>query len=407
MPTVFILQNILFWDIIWFMNKPTLIDLFCGAGGLSHGFAQAGFSVLAGLDHDDDSLITFEANHRNSRAMNVDLAKARSEIVAQELGIKSGAVDCIVGGPPCQGFSKNRAFRHQNGVYVDDARNYLYQSFFKYVAFFRPKVVVIENVPELLIKADGTFRDAISENFVKLGYNCDAKVVNASEFGVPQVRKRAIFIAGREGQKVPFPQPTTRPGKRPGQRTPSSRNKPQQLLLVNESGLPVGPSVWDAISDLYGKYADDLHGESVYTTEPCSLYQHDRRRNQETVRNHFPWKLTDRQLQRIRLLKEGQGQLHLPPELQTKNGYGSAYRRLQSDAQALTLTTWMFHPGSGMFTHPFADRVLTIREAGRIQSFQDSFTFSGSYHSQCRQIGNSVAPLMAQELAKAILAVLH
>jgi DNA (cytosine-5)-methyltransferase 1 len=112
-------------------------------------------------------------------------------------------------------------------------------------------------------------------------------------------------------------------------------------------------------------------------------------------------------MSRIRLLGEGEGQLHLPPELQTKEGYGSAYRRMQADAQALTLTTWMFHPGSGMFTHPKDDRVVTIREAARLQSYQDDFVFTGRYHSQCRQVGNSVAPLMAMNLAGAISAAIQ
>lgn len=170
--------------------------------------------------------------------------------------------------------------------------------------------------------------------------------------------------------------------------------------------LPPGPTVWDAISDLHGTYAEGLNSPSEYATAPASMYQSARRDSQTMVKNHFPWALTDRQLQRIRLLGQGQGQLHLPKELQTADGYGSAYRRLQADAIALTITTWMFHPGSGMFTHPYEDRVVTIREAARLQSFQDRFEFFGRYHSQCRQVGNSVAPLVAKSLALSIMEVL-
>jgi DNA (cytosine-5)-methyltransferase 1 len=168
----------------------------------------------------------------------------------------------------------------------------------------------------------------------------------------------------------------------------------------------VGPTVWEAISDLQGIYADTLNESCNYAKEPQTDFQAQRRNGVNKVSNHFPWKLSERQLQRIRLLSEGQGQAHLPKELQTADGYGSAYRRLQSTAQALTITTWMFHPGSGMFTHPFEDRVITIREAARIQSFQDDFTFFGKYHSQCRQVGNSVAPLVAKRIALSILQVL-
>jgi DNA (cytosine-5)-methyltransferase 1 len=170
---------------------------------------------------------------------------------------------------------------------------------------------------------------------------------------------------------------------------------------------PQGATVWDAIGDLHGKYAKTLEGACGYARKPATDYQRERRGDLVEVHNHFPWPLRERQLRRIRLLGEGEGQLHLPPELQTKEGYGSAYRRMQADAQALTLTTWMFHPGSGMFTHPKEDRVVTIREAARLQSYQDDFVFTGRYHSQCRQVGNSVAPLMAMNLAVAISAAIQ
>ncbi len=390
------------------MERPTLIDLFCGAGGLSHGFEQAGFSILAGIDSDEDSLKTFQLNHPESFALKSDMQEVSPENLAQHLELKPGVLDCLVGGPPCQGFSKNRAFRHQNGVFVDDPRNHLYWLFFSFVDYLRPKTVVLENVPEILTKAQGHFQEAVFDTFHKLNYTVQAQVLDASLFGVPQKRRRAFFIAVRDKHShVTFPKATYLPGRRPTRRTPHSVDYAQQdattsmgTVLPGFVSLPIGPSVWDSISDLGGVYADALQEWSDYAKEPQTIYQKERReRSFGRVKNHFPWKLTDRQLQRIRLLKEGQGQLHLPKELQTKNGYGSAYRRIQSDAQALTITTWMFHPGSGMFTHPFEDRVITIREAARLQSFQDYFVFLGRYHSQCRQVGNAVAPLVAKNLA--------
>jgi DNA (cytosine-5)-methyltransferase 1 len=396
------------------MSQPTVIDLFCGAGGMSHGFAQAGFRVLAGVDHDDDSLATFGANHPGSQAIKADIEKLSPQELAAQLGVKPGELDCLVGGPPCQGFSRNRAFRHKDGTFVDDPRNQLYQHFFRFVEYLRPKVVVIENVPEILIKsnANGHFREAVDELFEEQKYRAISGVLNAAEYGVPQWRRRAFFIAGREHQKVMLPEPTTRPGPRAGRRTPQSAQRieskkvVQQQLNLSLLELEAGPTVWDAIGDLCGVYASDLTGTCRYASDPFSAYQKERRNGSGEVRNHFPWKLSDRQLQRIRLLREGQGQLHLPVELQTKQGYGSAYRRLQSDAQALTITTWLFHPGSGMFTHPFEDRVITIREAARLQSFQDDFVFFGRYHSLCRQVGNAVAPLVARNIAQTVRAML-
>ena len=394
------------------MSEPTTVDLFCGAGGISHGFEQAGFAVLAGIDNDADSLATFQINHPSSRTLCADLSAEPPATIGELLTLRRGELDCLAGGPPCQGFSRNRAFRHHNGSFVDDPRNHLYWHFFEYVAFLRPRTVLVENVPEILIKEDGFFRDAVFEKFHRLGYSADAHVLNAADYGVPQRRRRAFFLASRDTAPPSFPLALTRPGRRAGRRTPSSPefygdDRSPSLCLPLFEPLPEGPSVWDAISDLFGSYAAELSGKAPYATPPNTTYQRERRGCSSEICNHFPWPLTSRQLERVRHLSQGQGVLHLPDHLQTKSGYGSAYRRLQADAQALTITTWMFHPGSGMFTHPHEDRVLTIREAARLQSFQDCFVFAGRYHSQCKQVGNSVAPLVAKAIAESVRAALN
>ena len=388
-------------------SPPTLVDLFCGAGGISHGFEGAGFRVLGGVDFNADSIATFSRNHTGARGICSDLSQVSGKQLAEELDLKPGSVDCVAGGPPCQGFSRNRAFRHKDGKFVDDPRNHLYWHFFEFVEYLRPKTVVMENVPEILIKANGFFREVVFERFRSMGYAVNAEVLNAAEYGVPQRRKRAIFLAGCDGMKISFPRPTHRLGAKPGRRTPSSKGllkpttAPTEPLALFKLA-PQGPSIWDAIGDLHGEYAETLDGSSRYAGESETEYQRDRRGSMCEVENHYPWPLSERQLRRIRLLREGEGQAHLPEKLQVKGGYGSAYRRMQADAQALTLTTWMFHPGSGMFTHPKDDRVVTIREAARLQSFQDEFVFTGHYHSQCRQVGNAVAPLVAMNLAQAV-----
>ena len=387
-------------------NPPTLVDLFCGAGGISHGFQQAGFRVVAGVDSDGDSLQTFAENHAGARVVQADLATLPPKDLALAIGVRPGAVDCLAGGPPCQGFSRNRAFRHVNGQFVDDPRNHLYWNFFEYVGYVRPRIVLLENVPEILIKADGHFREAVFERFRRLGYDADARVLNAADFGVPQRRRRAFFLARSDGHAVRFPDAVTLPAAGPGRRTPSSREFLGTRADAGQPTLierPIGPTVWDAIGDLHGRYAESIDDEIEYSSAALTRFQIERRNSSHDVRNHFPWPLSERQLRRIRLLGQGEGQLHLPKELQTADGYGSAYRRLQADAQALTITTWMFHPGSGMFTHPIDDRVITIREAARLQSFQDDFVFFGRYHSKCRQVGNAVAPLVARSLALSIL----
>ena len=390
------------------MRQPILVDLFAGGGGLSHGFEQAGFIVGAGVDSNAMALATFALNHPHGRTIEADLAITPPDQLADLVGIAPGEIACLVGGPPCQGFSRNRAFNHVNGVFVEDTRNDLYWRFFEYVAYWRPSTVVLENVPEILTRKDGVFHAAILERFHRLGYAVEAKVLNAAEFGVPQSRHRAFFIAGRDRQRIPFPSPTTTPGPRAGHRTPTSseyafaKPRTQPTLPLGDS-VPLGPTVWDAIGDLCGVYADTLYTTCAYSTDPQNPYQAARRWAGHSVTNHFPWNMSTHQLSRMIQLGQGEGVLHLPAELRPKSSYGSAYRRLQADAQALTLTTFLFHPGSGMFTHPYENRVLTIREAARLQSFQDSFQFRGRYHEQCRQVGNAVAPLVAFHLAKAIL----
>ena len=183
-------------------DPPTLIDLFSGAGGISHGFEQAGFRVVAGVDCDADSVTTFRRNHALARGLHADLADISPADLCRDLGIQPGALDCIAGGPPCQGFSRNRAFRHRDGVFVDDPRNHLYWHFFEFVDHLRPKTVVMENVPEILIKANGFFREAVTERFLNMGYSVTARVLNAAEYGVPQRRRRAVFLAGRDGTRV-------------------------------------------------------------------------------------------------------------------------------------------------------------------------------------------------------------
>ncbi len=392
-------------------TAPILLDLFCGAGGISHGFHQAGFDVVAGVDFDADSIVTFRLNHPNAIGVVADLTDARPEDLAAAIGVGPGEVDCLAGGPPCQGFSRNRAFRHKDGAFVDDPRNHLYWHFFDYVRYFRPRIVVMENVPEILIKANGAFQEAVLDQFHGLGYDVTARVLNAAHYGVPQHRRRAFFLAGSDRQRVTIPEPTTQLGPRPGRRTPTSadyvgRRRDEGTLPLFETAMPTGPTVWEAIGDLYGRYSTALNDTTTYSASPATDYQQAMRGDCLRVHNHFRWPLSERQLKRIRLLTEGQGMLHLPDELRTEDGYGSAYRRMQKDAQALTITTWMFHPGSGMFTHPIEDRVVTIREAARLQSFGDRFAFIGKYHSQCRQVGNAVAPLVGSAIAQTVLPIL-
>ena len=178
------------------INKPTCLDLFCGAGGLSCGFESAGYDVLAGIDFWKDALVTYSANHRHSQAIQADMKTLDPEDIMAKIGCRT--VDVICGGPPCQGFSI------AGKRIVDDERNTLYKSFVRFVAAFSPKAFVMENVPNILSIGAGVVREAILSDFKKLGYTVSYQILNAADYGVPQARRRAFFV-GLKNTEFKFP----------------------------------------------------------------------------------------------------------------------------------------------------------------------------------------------------------
>ena len=197
--------------------------------------------------------------------------------------------------------------------------------------------------------------------------------------------RRVFFIASRIGSRgLRFPAPTHRPP------------KAAQTLLQEPSYV----TVREAIADL--PRLDHGEGEEPmpYGTPATGDYQRLVRNGSDVVYDHVARRLAPTQLERLRAIRPGQRMADLPEHLRTRQGYGGAYSRLDWDEPALTITTWVFHPGSGRFGHPEDDRTITMREAARIQSFDDDFRFTGSYNSKSRQIGNAVPPLLAQRVAE-------
>jgi DNA (cytosine-5)-methyltransferase 1 len=178
-------------------NKPTVIDLFCGCGGLSYGFIEAGYDVLLGIDHWKDAIVTFENTHKNAKGLVADLFTETPKDISKKTGIKN--VDIIIGGPPCQGFSI------AGKRIIDDERNQLYKSFVRFVKHYQPKVFLMENVPNIVSMGKGVVKNSIIEDFEKLGYTVVYKVLLASDFGVPQNRKRAFFIGTKNKKNLFFP----------------------------------------------------------------------------------------------------------------------------------------------------------------------------------------------------------
>ncbi|MDE3109813.1 MAG: DNA cytosine methyltransferase, partial [Acidobacteriota bacterium] len=351
--------------------------------GMSAGLRASGFEVIAGADIERNYMNSFRHNFPNAKPLLLDLAETNASDFMEIVGIKPGKLDLLVGGPPCQGFSKNVPRRNR---YLDDPNNRLMRSFLDYCEALHPTAILMENVAEMKNGFDQAYSDEVIGRLDKLGYTVSHAVLNAADYGVPQKRRRAFFLAMTRGVPVEFPL-----------RSHSASSGVKQLFE-----LPKQVTVWDAIGDLPSIKNGEGTDPSEYASEPFSEFQKIVRKNRDRVSNHVARQLKAVQFERLAALKPGQGLKHLPPHLKVRSGYSGAYGRLTEDMIAPTITRWVFHPGSGRWGHPRDIRVLTIREAARIQGFPDDFEFVGSYTQNAGQVGNAVPPLLIERLASKI-----
>lgn len=348
-------------------NKKYMIDLFSGCGGLSFGFEQAGFECIVGVDSDKSALETFKYNHPNASAMHLDLSKEESitEIISK---IDNRKINLIVAGPPCQGFSLS-GNRDET-----DKRNILFYSVFKLAASIKPKYIVIENVPGIATLYKGKAREAILEEFERLGYTCSEKILYAPDYGVPQIRKRMFFV-GVLGDKVfEFPEPT--------------HHKANYLTC------------WDAISDLPSLENDVGSQVANYLSEPLTIYQDQMRDGAEKLFNHVGTNHSSLVVSVIKQVPEGGNHKDLPEGVGTSRKFNEAWTRYHSEKPSKTIDT-----GHRNHFHYKWHRVPTARENARLQSFPDSFRFLGSKTQQEKQVGNAVPPRLGYALGKQILSL--
>ena len=284
-------------------------------------------------------------------------------------GKMAGKVDVVIGGPPCQGFSQKGQRKT-----IHDERNFLFKYYVSVVELVKPKYFVMENVPNLLTAEGGYFRHEIEELFNKLGYSLEYGVLNASDYGVPQNRRRAVIIGklGGDAPKLPIPQ-----------------------------GNKV--TIWDAISDLAYLESGEGSEEQEYKFPAESDYEKMLRADSSILFNHIATKHSPLALERLALIPPNAGREVLPEEHLTKSIYSGTWTRMKKDEISVTITTRFDTPSSGKFTHPFLNRAITVREAARIQSFPDDFHFVGNKGSQMKQVGNAVPPLLAAAIAEVIM----
>jgi len=369
------------------MKTLTVIDLFSGCGGLSYGLYQANFKILAGIDKWETALKTFQINHKEALTICTDLTQFKPQKLMKQLGLNQGDLDCLVGGPPCQGFSKNVPAAYR---FLADPRNLLFRNYLNWVKELYPKIVLMENVAPIYNAYGGAVRHEIIETLEKRGYKVKVKVLWAHDYGVPQRRQRCFFFASRTGISPYFPEPTF------------AQKVENTLFEIKQQHR----SAWFAISDLPVLQNGEGYEPIAYDMPPQNDYQKIMRENSPILWDHITRQLKDKQFARISSLKAGEGIKDLPPEIRPKAGYSGAYGRLDFEMVAPTITRWVFHPGSGRFCHPREVRLITIREAARIQSFPDEFRFTGTYIDKSHQIGNAVPPLLMRVFAKHIRACL-
>lgn len=382
------------------------MDLFCGTGGFSKGFENAGgFEVVHGVDVLPVAVETFRANHNDAFAVAGDIRKVRRSGVSDATGLKRGDVDVIIGGPPCQGFSSIRPFRSADD---DDPRNSLFEEFASYVNYFRPKVLVMENVIGLATYEGGSTIDRILETFTSLGYDCDWRILNAANYGVPQKRERLILVGVERGGSFRFPEST---------HASESRTIGHRDRSRMHTSLPTGPTLFDigeapplqpavtvreAIDDLPVIHSGE-RAES-YSAPPRTDFQQHRRRNaSEELLLHSATKHSAKMLEIISY--SGDNISCIPKHLIT-SGFSSCYSRLRGDEPSVTITVNFVHPASNKCIHPDLDRALTPREGARLQSYDDDFVFKGTRTQIVKQIGNAVPPLLGKAIAKSVLTTL-
>lgn len=347
------------------MNKLKVVDLFAGVGGLSQGFISKGFEIEFAVESNKEIAISYKLNHPKTTVYDEDI----SNLDFIELNLKHPDIDVIIGGPPCQGFSQKG-----KRLSINDDRNFLFKKFIEAVKIFKPKYFVLENVANIMTTANGYFREEIINGFEELGYKVNSKTLNASDYGVPQNRRRAFFIGKLNGDLIEFPPPF------------------QKKTTIKE-----------AIYDLPFLQSGEGKEFFNYEKQPLSEYQKKLRINSKGIYNHLATKHSNLAIERLEMIPKGKGKEVLPMEHRTKSIYSGTWSRLLEDGIAATITTRFDTPSSGLFTHPILNRCLTVREAARIQSFSDTFIFHGSKTVQMKQVGNAVPPLLASEIATIIL----
>ncbi len=388
-------------------SSLTCVDLFAGAGGLSAGFHLAGFRSLLFNELDAQAAKTFQENFPLAKSFVCPIEKLTTRRIREEANLGDIDIDVVLGGPPCQGFSINAPTRSDK-----DPRNHLFRHYVRLVLEgLRPKFIVMENVPGLVSLDEGKTLDDVRVSFEKAGYRIAFKILNAAHYGVPQERWRLVFLGTRlSGVEPSLPAPVHYSNQRANfaggiEFTFRHAIGRRDQVLMFDNALRPPTTVGEALSDLprISSGGGDVIMKSALP--PLGAYQELMREGSSCVYNHQCADIASINMQRLRHVKPGGSWRDIPHDLLPKglqrarrSDHTRRYGRLDPASLSCTILT-KCDPHWGTFFHYEQDRVISVREAARLQSFPDSFHFTGSLGDQYRQVGNAVPPLLAKAIA--------
>ena len=385
-----------------------VLDTFAGAGGFSLGFELAGAKVVGAIEIDSWACETFKFNHPDATVMQGDITAMSDEQIVSAFG--KFKPDIVLGGPPCQGFS----ICNKNNGDPKDPRNSLFEEFIRVGRLLKPKVMIMENVPNLInakTESKELVVDIIKSELRNLGYHVEHRILEATDYGVPQIRRRLVVIATQIKLENPFPE-----------KTHTTTSSPDLF----EAGFKKCPTLWDAISDLPEIEAREGSEEAEYSMSPQNEYQGLMRNGASRLFNHKAMNHSKRLVERFASMSWGDSTSDVPDHLRplkrnstefSEKAYDQNNRRMHPERQCHTVPASFY----ANFVHPYKNRNFTAREGARIQSFPDWYVFKGKptvvshkllhregrleekHLCQYNQIGNAVPPLMGKAIAENIL----
>lgn len=364
-------------------KKLKVIDLFCGVGGLSYGFAHDdNFEIVAANEILPNMAKAYSLNHPTVKVYIEDIKDFGVKKIEKDLNVEATEIDIVVGGPPCQAYST------LGKRLMGDLRGNLFQEYYRVLEEFNPKLFLFENVKGLLSMKGGELLKTIVSLFESLGYKVQYKLLNATDFGVPQIRERVIIIGSKLKNDFKYP--------------PQTHCDAKECFDLFGNRLQPYLTLEEAISDL--PFIKSGEERFEYASEPQNEFQKMMRVNApEKLMDHNAPNNNAKLVKMMELLPDGGTPEDLPKELRPTSGFKNTYCRLWWNRPSTTITRNLSTPSSSRCIHPKAPRPLTTREGARIQCFPDSYQFYGSRSDRNLQIGNAVPTFLSTALARAIL----